>query len=63
MIGFKVNVLLTRLAGKLLNKIGTRTATFKREFFFSVLKASVITPQVTSKVTPYQTLLDLQILD
>ena len=39
MIGFKVNVLLTWLAGKLLNKVETRTAAFKREFFFSVLKA------------------------
>ena len=39
MIGFKVDVLLTRLADKLLNQVETRTAAFKREFFFSVLKA------------------------
>ena len=46
MIGFKINVLLTRLANKVLNTIGTHTATFiKREFFFSVFEAiSVITP-------------------
>ena len=46
MIGFKINVLLTRLANKVLNTIVTHTATFiKREFFFSVFEAiSVITP-------------------
>ena len=45
MIGFKINVLLTRLADKVRNKIGIHTATFKRELFFSVFKAiSVITP-------------------
>ena len=46
MISFKIKVLLTRLADKVLNKIGIRIATFfKREFFFSVFEAiSVITP-------------------
>ena len=46
MIGFKINVLLTRLADKVLNKIGIHVATFiKREFLFSVFEAiSVITP-------------------
>ena len=44
MIGFKINVLLTRLVGKVLNKIGIHTATFRSEFFLSVFKASVITP-------------------
>ena len=46
MIGFKINVLLTRLANKVLNTIVTHIATFiKREFFFSVFEAiSVITP-------------------
>ena len=59
MIGFKINVLLTRLADKVLNKIGIHVATFiKREFFFSVFEAiSVITP-VTNKIMPYQKLLD-----
>ena len=45
MIDFKINVLLTRLADKVLNKIGIHTDTFKRKFFFSVFKTiSVITP-------------------
>ena len=43
MIGFKINVLLTRLV---LNKIEIHIATFiKRKFLFSVFEAvSVITP-------------------
>ena len=46
MIGFKINVLLTRLVDKVLNMIGIHIATFiKRKFFFSVFEAiSVITP-------------------
>ena len=45
MIGFKINVLLTTLAHKVLNKIGIHTDTFKSELFVSVFKAiSVITP-------------------
>ena len=61
MIGFKINVLLTRLANKLLNKIGIHTATFKREFFFSSFKAiSVITPG-NKQIIPHQKLLDFVI--
>ena len=42
MIGFKINVVLTRLADKMLNKIRKKhTATFKREFFLSVFKLLV----------------------
>ena len=46
MIGFKINVLLTRPADKVLNKIGMHIATFiKREFFFYVFEAiSLIIP-------------------
>ena len=46
MIGFKINVLLTRLVDKVLNMIGIHIATFiKGKFFFSVFEAiSVITP-------------------
>ena len=45
MIGFKISILLTRLADTVLNKIGIHAAIFKREFFFSVFKAiSVIAP-------------------
>ena len=45
MIGFKINVLLTRLVDKVLNKIGIHIATFiKRKIFFLVFEAiSVIT--------------------
>ena len=40
MIDLKINVLLTRLADKVLNKIGIRIATFiKIEFFFFVFEA------------------------
>ena len=53
MIGLKINVLLTRLADKVLNKIGIHIATFiKREFFFSVFEAiSVIIPGNTQNYT------------
>ena len=46
MIGFKINVLLTRLANKVLNTVVIHIATFtKRYFFFSVFEAiSVIIP-------------------
>ena len=44
MIGFKINILLTRLVDKVLNKIQIYTVAFKREFPFSVFKTSVLTP-------------------
>ena len=44
MIVFKINILLTRLVDKVLNKIQIYTVTFKREFPFSAFKTSVITP-------------------
>ena len=42
MIGFKLNVLLTRLADKVLNKIGIHTAISKRDFFNSVFKTTIV---------------------
>ena len=42
MIGFKVKVLLTRLADEVLNKVGICIATSKREFFLSILEAIFI---------------------
>ena len=42
MIGFKLNVLLTRLVDKVLNKIGIHTAISKRDLFNSVFKTTIV---------------------